>query len=135
MRKTFVIVGGLLCLLNAGGLSALGMDRWAALSLIESGDNDAAVGRAGEVTRFQIKPVLWEQFCPARQLGARTNPELALRVARAIMSVRCAEFKRRLHRAPTDFEYYVLWNAPAQVENPNRAVTRRARRFCNLVES
>jgi len=134
MKKAFMIACGLSWCLSVCGMPARGMDRWAALSLIESGNNDAAVGRAGEVTRFQIKPMLWEQFCPSDELADRTNPLLALRVARAIMSLRCADFERQLHRPPTDFEYYVLWNAPAQVQKPARVVAERARRFCNLVD-
>ena len=135
MKIKFVAACGLFWWLSAGGLPALGMDRWAALSLMESGNNDAAVGRAGEVSRYQINPVLWAQYCPAGKTAARTNPQVALRVAQSIMSVRCAEFERHFHRSPTNFEYYVLWNAPAQVHKPNRVVARRARRFCNLVGS
>jgi len=135
MNKHLLLAGGLLCLLILGRLPAAGMDRWAALSLLESGDNDAAVGRAGEVSRFQIKPGLWEQYGPPGPAAARTNPRAALRVARAIMDSRCGEFKRRFHRSPTDFEYYVLWNAPAQIQKPGRVVAERATRFRNLVAS
>jgi hypothetical protein len=35
---------------------------------------------------------------------------------------------------PTDFEFYVLWNAPWQVDHPSPAVTERARRFSNLIQ-
>jgi len=133
MSKHIIMAGGLLCLLILGRLPAAAMDRWAALSLIESGNNDAAVGRAGEVSRFQIKPSLWEQYGPPDPVAARTNPRAALRVARAIMNSRCGEFERRFHRPPTDFEYYVLWNAPAQIQKPARAVAERAARFSNLV--
>ena len=30
---------------------------------------------------------------------------------------------------------HVLWNAPAQIQRPGRAVAERANRFCNLVGS
>jgi hypothetical protein len=33
---------------------SFGMDRLAALSMIETGDNDRMVGRAGEISRYQI---------------------------------------------------------------------------------
>src|ERR1035437_4281326 len=35
--------------------AAVAMDRWAALSMIESGNDDRAVGSSGEITRFQIR--------------------------------------------------------------------------------
>jgi hypothetical protein len=118
-------------LLNSS--TAAAMDRWTALSLLESGNNDAAIGPAGEVSRFQIKPRLWAEFFGEDRAAAPTNPRVALRVAQAIMRERCAAFERRFHRPPTNFEYYVLWNAPCQVRKPGKAVTERADRFCNLV--
>ena len=132
--KKLVSIGAVALLLVSGG-PVRAMDRWSALSLLESGDNDDAVGRAGEISRFQIKPGLWEKFSGSYPLAASTNPRTARQVAQAIMHERCREFERRFHRAPTDFEYYVLWNAPAQIENPHRVVMRRAVRFCNLVGS
>jgi hypothetical protein len=107
------------------------MERWVALSQIESGDNDRALGLAGEVSRYQIKPDVWRRY-------ASTNfdwekPGEALAVAKAVMQARCAEFERANHRAPTDFEFYVLWNAPARVQRPGKIISQRAQRFCNLV--
>jgi hypothetical protein len=49
------------------------------------------------------------------------------------MQERCAAFERTLHRPPTDSEFYILWNAPAQIDRPGKVVLRRAERFCNLV--
>ena len=37
------------------------MDRFTALSQIESGDNDFAVGRVGEISRYQIRRELMGQ--------------------------------------------------------------------------
>jgi hypothetical protein len=128
-----VACGWLWMILLVGGTPAPAMDRWAALSMVESGNNDAAVGQAGEVSRYQIKPWLWEKYCPPYLAAARANPHAALRAAQAIMHVRCREFERHFHRPPTDFEYYVLWNAPAQIRKPGRVVSERASRFCNLV--
>jgi hypothetical protein len=51
------------------------------------------------------------------------------------MKERCDAFQRSVHRDPTDFEFYVLWNAPSQVLKPARAVSNRAERFCNLIRS
>ena len=107
------------------------MERWVALSQMESGDNDHALGAAGEVSRYQIRPDVWRQYAvPAADFRKSSD---ALAVAKEVMDERCASFERTFHRPPTDFEFYVLWNAPAQIERPSRNVTRRAWRFCNLV--
>ena len=45
-------------------LASSALDRWAALSQIESGDNDKAVGRMGEISRYQILPDVWAAFAP-----------------------------------------------------------------------
>jgi hypothetical protein len=107
------------------------LDRWSALAMIESGNNDGAVGAAGEVSRYQIKPAVWRRYAPAK--GGWENPRVALLVARQAMRQRIAAFEREHRRSPTDFEFYVLWNAPAQVVGPSKVVSERARRFCNLV--
>jgi hypothetical protein len=107
------------------------MDRWSALSQIESGDNDHVIGRAGEVSRYQIRPEVWETYAAASTNWE--NPGDALTVAKRAMAERCAAFEKSAHRPPTDFEFYVLWNAPGQVEHPSVAVSRRAERFCNLL--
>ena len=106
--------------------SARAMDRWDALSMIESGNNDSAVGSLGEISRYQIRPKLWPG-------GNPLNANLALNVAQKIMHSRLARFEKTHNRAPSDFEFYVLWNAPQEVNHPCRAVARRAERFANLV--
>jgi hypothetical protein len=122
----------LLALVLAGMcFSSAGMDRWAALSQIESGDNDKAVGKKGEISRYQILPDVWSAF--ASENADWENPKHALTVAKEAMKKRCAEFEQTFHRPPTDFEFYVLWNAPAQVERPGSVVSERAKRFCNLL--
>jgi hypothetical protein len=107
--------------------SARAMDRWAALSMIESGNDDLAVGSLGEISRYQIRPHLWPG-------GNPHNAGDALQAARKIMQPRIARFERSHHHAPTDFEFYELWNAPQEIGHPCRAVAERARRFANLVE-
>lgn len=103
------------------------MDRWAALSMLESGDNDRAVGRQGEVSRFQIRPELWPG-------GNSSEQQDALAAARALMEPRLQEFAKTHGRPANDFEFYVLWNAPREVDHPSKAVTERALRFVNLVQ-
>jgi hypothetical protein len=107
--------------------SAQAMDRWAALSMLESGNDDQAIGSRGEVSRYQIRPYLWPG-------GNPVNAHVALNVAQKIMQPRVARFEQTHNRAPSDFEFYVLWNAPQEVNHPCRAVARRAERFANLVQ-
>ena len=122
IRLTVLILTAL-CLAT----TAPAMDRWAALSMIESGDNDRAIGPGGEISRFQIQPVLWPG-------GNPTNKQIALAAAQKIMLPRIEEFKQSHQRMPTDFEFYILWNAPWQVDHPSATVTERARRFSNLIQ-
>jgi len=118
-----------MCALAALGVvfSASGMNRWKALSMLETGDNDYAIGRCGEISRFQIRAQLWPG-------GNPQNPSAALVVARSIMQARVERFVQTHKRLPTDFEFYVLWNAPAEVDHPVPCVAERAQRFANLVE-
>jgi hypothetical protein len=106
--------------------NALAMDRWAALAMLESGGDDNNVGPAGEVSRYQIRPELWQN-------GDPHDPHVALANAQHIMAPRMAAFEKAHGRAPDDFEFYVLWNAPAQIDHPRPRVADRARRFANLV--
>ena len=118
-------------LVVVAALQLHGMERWAALSQIESGDNDKAVGAAGEISRYQIKPEVWRRY--AESDADWQDPEASLAVAREIMRERCTDFEATYHRAPTDREFYILWNAPARIQSPSKTVTARAERFCNLV--
>lgn len=108
-------------------LNASAMDRWVALSMIESGDNDYAVGNAGEISRYQIKPQFWHG-------GDPSNAHAALVTASEIMHKRIGSFERTHGRAPNDYEFYILWNAPGQVNHPCAVVRERARRFENLIQ-
>lgn len=109
------------------------MERWTALAQIESGNNDHVLGLAGEVSRYQIKPRVWHRYASAN--ANWRNAEQSLPIAKAAMRDRCVAFQRVFRRPPTDFEFYVLWNAPGQIRKPSQAVTKRAQRFCNLVNS
>lgn len=106
--------------------NALAMDRWAALAMLESGGDDHTVGRAGEVSRYQIRFELWPG-------GDPLDTRVALANAQHIISPRLAAFEKSHGRAADDFEFYILWNAPAQIDHPRPAVAERARRFANLV--
>ena len=106
--------------------STQAMDRWTALAMLESGGDDHTVGRAGEISRYQIRRDLWPG-------GNPLDSRVSLANAERIMGARVAEFERSNGRMPDDFEFYVLWNAPAQINHPHPAVVERARRFVNLV--
>lgn len=118
-----------MCALAALGVvvSASGMNRWEALSMLETGNDDSAIGRCGEISRFQIRAELWPG-------GNPQNARAALGVARNIMQARVQRFVQTHGRSPTNFEFYVLWNAPAEIDHPVPCVAERARRFANLVD-
>ena len=95
--------------------------------MIESGDNDRAVGPGGEVSRFQIQRVLWPG-------GDPQDAQVALTAAQELMRPRLEDFQKSYKRPATDFEFYILWNAPRKIQHPPTKVMERARRFANLVE-
>ena len=107
----------------------------ACLSEFESGNDDRKVGRAGEISRYQIKPEVWRDFSNCRVSWA--THRYAFEVATAIMKKRVDTFGLEQGRQPTIREWYVLWNAPAQAYRgkPSKVVAKRAQRFENLVEA
>jgi hypothetical protein len=115
-----------------------GMDRLDALSQIESHNNDRAIGPQREVSRYQILPVFWEQ---ANVVWRPADPATARIVVNWIMQGRFREFEARYHRAPNDFEYYILWHRPScYIGRPvprhiTSAETERGRRFANLCQA
>lgn len=118
-------------------LSTLSDPRFRALSQIESGDNDYLIGRAHEVSRYQVTPTVWRKYCSLDPVIAGANSFTALNVAAAVMQHRCQAFATRFHRAPDDFEFYVLWNSPATYLAHHRLApdtADKAARFSNLVQ-
>jgi hypothetical protein len=109
-----------------------------ALGMVESGNDDRGVGRLGEVSRYQIHPVVWKAYSRSRDYR---NPEVALQVAHQHWSYLVNYFRAKSGREPTDFDMYVLWNTKfgyyaRQGFNPTRIhpiVRDRAQRFVNLV--
>ena len=113
--------------------------RIAALGLIESGNNDAAVGGAGEVSRYQIKPWIWRQY---NQSSSYADRRVSTQVAARHLADLEERFRRAARREPTDFDRYVLWNAgptyygriafsPVRV---HPVIRERARRYVNLCQ-
>ena len=58
--------------------AVLDSKRLFALGMIETGNNDREVGRAGEVSRYQILPVVWRNY--SRSADYR-NPQVSVQVA------------------------------------------------------
>ena len=117
-----------------------------ALSQIESGDRDAAVGPDGEVTRYQVLPaaarreVRENAECRRRNAefkkrGWERDPELSRLIARGIWEKRAATFRVAHRRPPTLPELYLLWHRPRRVLAPLRRELERATRFQNMVEA
>ena len=112
---------------------SFGLDRFSALSMIETGDNDRMVGRAGEISRYQILKREWRSVSDSTQF---TDRKVSEAVARRLIDQRVTRFKSIYGRNPTDFEFYGLWNAPAQVYRGqvSPVVAERCRRFANLCQ-
>jgi hypothetical protein len=109
-----------------------------ALGMIETGNNDWEVGGEGEISRYQIHPVVWRAYSASRDYE---NPVISVHVARAHWRYLAEYFKEHAGRAPTDFDMYVMWNTTYGYYahkgfNPHRlapVVQDRAQRFVNLV--
>lgn len=108
-----------------------------AISLIESGANDSAVGDAGEVSRYQILPKVWRQYTQSHEYR---NSGLSFQIARRHLDNLMGSFQRATGRSPADFELYVLWNAGLdyyrkrgfQAQRVHHIIRERAERFVNL---
>src|SRR5262245_45274712 len=98
----------ILITLWGAGFAQAGLSRLEALGMIESGDNDAAVGQAGEVSRYQIKPCVWRQYTESREYR---NQAVSRWVAGRHLEELLRTFAESAKREPTDFDLYVLWNA------------------------
>lgn len=127
------------CKAAADSSGVLDERRRYALSMIETGGDDLEIGRAGEVSRYQIMPSVWRRYSDSRSYH---DPEISLEVAQQHWSTLYNSFKQHAHRKPTDFDMYVLWNThygyyakrgfdPARL---NAVVCERAQRYVNLVQ-
>ncbi len=112
---------------------SFGLDRLAALSMIESGNNDRMVGRAGEISRYQILKREWRSVTNSTRF---TDRRVAAAVTHQLIQKRVATFESIYRRGPTDFEFYGLWNAPSQVYRGrvSPVVAERCRRYANLCQ-
>ncbi len=129
---------GLALARNQRAQSVLDSKRLNALGLIETGNDDRAVGKAGEISRYQLAPKVWNAYSSANDYQ---NPNAALKVAQKHWTMLAVYFQLKSGHAPTDFDMYVLWNTRhgyyerrAFVKSRISPVVReRAERFVNLV--
>jgi len=123
----------------ANHAGVLNQDRQFALGMIETGNNDSAVGGLGEVSRYQIMPSVWKTYSASRSYR---DLDTATDVAKRHWTSLYEYFQKKNEREPTDFDMYVLWNTrfgyyAAKGFDPGRlhpVVRDRAQRFANLVE-
>src|ERR1700743_1352893 len=128
MKTKFVSL--LLVLLPVCGF---GMDRLSALSMLETGNDDSAIGSAGEISRFQVKKAEWRSVTNSANYR---DSETAKKVMIQLMDKRIHAFQQHFGRPPTDFEFYALWNAPSQALSGHLSskVADRCQRFANLCD-
>ena len=108
-----------------------------AISMIESGNNDRAIGGAGEVSRYQIMPRVWRRYSASTEYA---NSDLSTRVAEQHLAYLESTFQSQTGRQPTDFDRYVLWNAGPvyyarigfSAGRVHPIIRERAGRFVNL---
>lgn len=108
-----------------------------ALGQVEIGNRDAAIGAAGEVSRYQILPATWQAMAAP---GDRpTDARAAGRVARRFWGEHCDRLAVR--RAVTPRDAYALWHRPGLYRRVGyrfdalpAVVQRRCMRFARLTE-
>ena len=114
-----------------------GLSRLEALSMLETGDRDSAVGGVGEVSRYQMLPSVWKKYSSSQ---AYHDPAVARQVAGQHLEFLESNFRKQAGREPSEFDVYVLWNAglnyyakrdfsPARV---SPVIRERAERYVNL---
>jgi len=132
-------IAKILLLLFSAGNACAGVSKLEALSMIESGNNDSAIGRAGEVSRYQIKPWIWRRYSKA---ASYHNSQVSRTVAESYLAELEETFRKRAGREPDDFDIYILWNAGPTYygkvgfskSRVHRIIRERAQRYVNLRE-
>jgi hypothetical protein len=118
--------------------ASLDAKRLYALGMIETGNDDRAVGAAGEVSRYQLSPPVWKSYSKSVEYQ---NPGIALQVARLHWAYLAAYFKEKNGHMPDDYDMYVMWNTRFgyyahkgfSKRTISPVVQDRAQRFVNLV--
>ena len=101
-------------------------------------EGDYAIGRHKEVSRFQIRPEIWDDYSESRKYH---DPDTAWEVALKILKEREEAFRKATNREWDPVDIYLMWNAPGAYQRANwdrqklSAVVRtRAQRFANLMQ-
>ena len=113
-----------------------------ALSTIESGDNDKAKGKHGELSRYQLKRSVWRQHFPSEK-DQRHIPKEARRCAKAHLcwlELRLCLAQRVKNPQPRDV--YAAWNIGLEAfsrrdydfDRLPANIKKRSERFNNLYE-
>jgi len=99
---------------------------WQALAVVESGGDDGARGRHGEISRYQILRPVWRR-ATGLPYRAALDPEQSLVVARCIM------WDRTMGRELSPAEFARAWHCPNR-RHLGPGDRDYVRRFCNVVE-
>ena len=110
------------------------------LSMLETGNNDYAVGTAGERSRWQIRKTTWRKYTKM-SFDRAINPEIAAVVASAhVQYLRDKLTTAYGGREPSPAQLYCAWNMGLTgfrrrqylVSRCPAAVQERAERYANL---
>lgn len=112
------------------------------ISEIESGNDDNAIGKQGERSRYQILQSTWYQYTSLDFHNYCYHYETASSVARIHLSKIILKFHNDANRKPTPAELYVIWNAGYSyyfhkrfdIERVPKTLYNRAKRFSNLYD-
>lgn len=87
----------------------------ASIAAVESGNNDMAIGKAGEISRYQISPVVWEKhhktFDPYRK--GPSNLQVASQIAAAHVATIRSSIHPKIQQDEFDEIFWVAacWNS------------------------
>ena len=138
MRSKIVILAIWLTAVAANGQQTTNhhahteVERWNALGAKETGHDNFAKGRCGEITQWQILKREWRATTSLSVTNA-TNPEIALAVCKLDMKQRVWRFVDGHGRQPTDLEWALIWHCPAHVGHPRKDEQQYAVEFLNLL--
>jgi hypothetical protein len=102
-----------------------------ALSQLESGGNDQAHGRHGELGRFQPLPATWREATNA-PFSQATNPSTASAVVLNVIETRTKQNAPELNPA----RFAIAWHCPAKLDGGKLTAEQRdyIQRFVNLYQ-
>lgn len=86
------------------------------ISWVESGDDDRAIGRSGELSRWQVMSYVRRDYPNT----VWTNAASARLAVVEEMRRRVERFTKTHRRAPSEREQALLWRSPARVNRPTK---------------